>query len=73
MSVFLAGGGFRTGQVIGATNSKAEEPVARIMNSNCLLASIYERFGINTSETFPNNDGRPIHILPEGEPIRELF
>jgi hypothetical protein len=73
MSVFLAGGGFRTGQVIGATNSKAEEPVARIMNSNCLLASIYERFGINTSETFPNSDGRPIHILPEGEPIRELF
>jgi hypothetical protein len=73
MSVFLAGGGFRTGQVIGATNSKAEEPIARIMNSNCLLATIYERFGINPSETFPNNDGRPIHILPGGEPIRELF
>jgi hypothetical protein len=73
MSVFLAGGGFLTGQVIGATNAKAEEPVARIMNSNCLLASIYERFGITTTETFPNNAGRPIHILPEGEPISELF
>jgi hypothetical protein len=73
MSVFLAGGGFRTGQVIGATNAKAEEPVSRIMNSNCLLASIYERFGINTSDTFPNSAGRPIHILPEGEPIPELF
>ncbi|MDA0589419.1 MAG: DUF1501 domain-containing protein [Planctomycetota bacterium] len=73
MSVFLAGGGFHMGQVIGATNAKAEEPVARIMNSNCLLASIYERFGIDTSGTFPNTAGRPIHILPEGRPIRELF
>lgn len=73
MSVFLAGGGFQMGQVIGATSRKAEEPVTRIMNSNCLLASIYERFGISTTDTFLNNAGRPIHILPEGEPIAELF
>jgi uncharacterized protein (DUF1501 family) len=73
MSVFLAGGGFRTGQVIGATNPKAEEPVKRIMNSNCLLASIYSRLGINPTDTFPNSAGRPIHILPEGSPIQELF
>ena len=61
------------GQVIGATNARAEEPVSRIMNSNCLLASIYARFGINPADTFLNNAGRPIHILPEGEPIAELF
>lgn len=73
MSIFLAGGGFRMGQVIGATNAKAEEPVSRIMNSNCLLASLYARFGIDPADTFQNNAGRPIHILPEGEPIAELF
>ena len=73
MSVFLAGGGLKMGQVIGATNSKAEEPVERAMNSNCLLATIYRRFGINPSQTLPDRLGRPMAILPEGAPIRELF
>jgi uncharacterized protein (DUF1501 family) len=73
MSVFLAGGGLKMGQVIGATSSKAEEPVERVMNSNCLLATIYHRFGINPNDTLPDRLDRPIPILPAGEPIRELF
>lgn len=73
MSVFLAGGGFRMGQAIGATNAKAEEPVERIMNSNCLLSSIYQRFGIDTRQAFHDNSGRPIPILTDGEPIAELL
>jgi hypothetical protein len=72
MSVLLAGGGLRMGRVIGATNRRAEEPVERIMDSNCLLATIYHRFGIDTSDTFPDHAGRPIHILPSGTPIAEL-
>jgi len=73
MSVLLAGGGLRTGQVIGATNQRAEEPVERIMDSNSLLATIYHRFGIDTTGTFPDHAGRPIHILPQGSPIAELI
>jgi hypothetical protein len=73
MSVLLAGGGLRMGQVIGATNPRGEEPVERIMNSNCLLATIYQRFGIDTSQAFYNTAGRPIPILTDGEPIAELL
>ncbi len=73
MSVLLSGGGLRMGQVIGATNRRAEEPVRRIMNSNCLLATIYRRFGIDPARSFLNNSGRPVPILTEGEPIEELF
>lgn len=73
MSIFLAGGGLKMGQVIGATNRRAEEPVQRIMNSNCLLATIYRRFGIDTSKAYLDNAGRPIPILTDGEPIEELF
>ena len=61
------------GQVIGATDRRAEEPVERIMNSNCLLATIYRRFGIDTSKAYLDNSGRPIPILTEGEPIEELL
>ncbi len=73
MSVFLAGGGLRMGQVIGKTNRRGEEPVERIMDSNCLLATLYHRFGIDTSQSFDNNSGRPVPILTEGEPIAELI
>lgn len=73
MSVFLSGGGLKMGQVIGKTNPRAEEPVDRIMNSNCLLATLYRRFGIDTAESFLNHAGRPIPILTDGEPIEELF
>ncbi len=72
MSVFLAGGGLRMGQVVGATNVRGEHPVQRPMDSNSLLATIYHRFGINPRNTFEDFTGRPVHILPKGEVIREL-
>jgi hypothetical protein len=73
MSVFAAGGGLKMGQVIGATNRKAEEPVERVMDSNCLLATIYHCFGIDVNHTFADRSGRPMAILPTGEPIAELL
>lgn len=73
MSIFLAGGGFKMGQVVGATNSRGEDPSERIMNSNCLLASIYRRFGIDTHQVNIDKTGRPIPILTDGEPIAELI
>jgi hypothetical protein len=73
MSVFLSGGGLKMGQVIGATNRRGEEPVERIMDSNCLLATIYDRFGIDTTASYLTNAGRPIPILTTGQPIAELL
>jgi hypothetical protein len=63
----------RMGQVVGATTAKGEEPTLRALDSNCLLATIYERFGINPLNTLTDRSGRPIAILPKGEPIRELL
>jgi hypothetical protein len=73
MSVLLAGGGLRMGQVVGATNSRGEEPVQRPMNSNCLLATMYHRFGIDVNHVYHDRVGRPIPILQDGEPIAELL
>jgi hypothetical protein len=72
MSVLLAGGGLRMGQVVGGTNARGEEPNRRAMDSNCLLATIYHRFGIDVEQTYQDRTGRPIAILPGGEPIAEL-
>jgi hypothetical protein len=73
MSVLLAGGGLRMGQVVGATNAKGEEPVDRALDSNCLLATLYRRFGIDPNRLYRDRAGRPIPILPECEPVAELL
>jgi uncharacterized protein (DUF1501 family) len=71
-SALLSGGGLRMGQVIGATNSKAEFPTERPYTPQDLLATIYRHLGIDCAKTLPDFFGRPIRILDEGRPIREL-
>ena len=73
MSMLVAGGGMRTGQVIGATNSRGEYPVERPMSPNDLWATIYTHLGINYDDSFDDLQGRPMPILPFGDPIRELL
>ncbi len=71
-SALIAGGGLRMGQVVGATNSKAEYPAERPLHPQDLLATIYHHLGINHRHEFPDFSGRPIPVLSYGEPIREL-
>ena len=73
MSVLLAGGGLKMGQVIGATDARGSDPSERAMDSNCLLATIYHKFGIDPNRTHRDRAGRPIAILPECEPVAELL
>ncbi|MGE3405328.1 MAG: DUF1501 domain-containing protein [Pirellulales bacterium] len=72
MSLIMAGGGMRTGQVIGSTNSKGEVPADRPLTPNDLWATVYRHLGINQDDSFPDLHGRPMPILPFGEPIAEL-
>ena len=71
-SALVAGGGLRMGQVVGATNSKAEFPAERPLTPQDLLATIYRHLGINHRHEFADYSGRPIPALFHGEPIREL-
>jgi hypothetical protein len=72
MSVLVCGGGMRHGQVIGSTNDKGEHPHDRPLTPNDLWASVYKHLGINQHATINDYTGRPQHLLPFGEPIREL-
>jgi uncharacterized protein (DUF1501 family) len=71
-SALVSGGGLRMGQVIGATNRRAEFPAERPLAPQDLLATIYRHLGINARSEFRDFAGRPIPILGDGEPIREL-
>lgn len=73
ISAMIAGGGLKGGQVVGATNSKAEHPVERPLKPANLLATVYKVLGIDPATTFLDNSGRPIAMLDDGEPIREIL
>ena len=62
----------RTGQVIGSTNSKGEAPATRAMSPNALWASVFRHLGIDYTHSFLDFRGRPMPMLPEGDPIPEL-
>jgi hypothetical protein len=73
MSVLVSGGGMRTGQVIGSTNSRGEEPRDRPLTPNDLWATMFRHLGIDYNCTsFLDHTGRPMPILPYGSPIEEL-
>jgi len=73
MSVLVSGGGMRTGQVIGSTNWRGEHPQDRPLSPNDLWATVYRHLGIDPDVSFPDHRGRPMPILPFGEPIAELL
>lgn len=72
-TALVSGGGLRMGQVVGATNNKAEHPVDRPYSPYDLLATMYRHLGIPIRQTLTDHSGRPVAILPEGEPISELI
>jgi uncharacterized protein (DUF1501 family) len=72
MSVLVAGGGLPMGQVIGATNHKGEEPSARPVSPEDLLATLYHYLGVPVGTAFTDATGRPVPLLPGGAPLREL-
>jgi uncharacterized protein (DUF1501 family) len=73
ISAMMAGGGLKGGQVVGATNARAEHPVKRALKPGDLLATVYRVLGIDSAQTFKDHSGRPHPILDEGKPIDELL
>lgn len=73
MTAVLAGGGIRSGQIIGSTTSDGGEPAERPLMPGDLLASIYRVLGIDHEHTLADLQNRPVRLVDAGEPIRELF
>lgn len=68
----LAGGGLRTGQVIGATDDLAKTIVDRPISIPDFHATIYAALGLNPAKEL-DAGGRPVPITDHGQPIAELF
>ncbi len=73
MCAVMAGGGLMMGQVIGQSGRHAEAPVERGLRPEDLLRTVYEVLGIDPHHEFQDHAGRPLAVLNQGEPIRELI
>jgi hypothetical protein len=71
----LAGGGMRTGQVIGSTNRLAEYAKDRPVHFGEVFATLYHNIGIDPRlATVPDLTGRPQYVVENNaEPIAELI
>ena len=70
----LAGGGMRTGQIIGSTNRHAAEAKDRPVHFQDVFAKFYQNVGIDVeTATVPDLSGRPRHLVDSKyKPIHEL-
>jgi hypothetical protein len=72
MSILMAGGGIKTGQVIGATDNIGARPSEKPLDPIDVLATIYRHLGIDPQLHIPDPAGRPI-ALSHGKPIMDLY
>ncbi len=71
----LAGGGMKTGQVIGATDRIAGEAISRPVTFGEIYATLYRNLGIDLATTSVNDiEGRPQYLVEQhAQPIQELI
>jgi hypothetical protein len=73
-SALLFGGGMRVGQVIGSTDKIAAAAVERPVHYQDVLATLYQRMGIDPHAVVRDLSDRPVPILPDtARPIAELI
>ena len=74
MSMVMAGGGLRHGQVIGGTDPRGGEIRQRRVTPSDLAATVFRHLHIPLDAHWMHPQGRPIPIITQaGAPIGELF
>ena len=73
MSALLSGGGIRGGQVIGATSADGGSVKDRPLGPGDLLSTMYRVMGIDSAQMLLDAQNRPVRLVDEGTPIRELI
>src|SRR4051812_37153915 len=73
MFCLMAGGGIKTGQVVGASDAKGEGPKDRALTPDDIAATFYRSLGIDHRKEYKTPSGRPVMITRYGTPIPELI
>jgi uncharacterized protein (DUF1501 family) len=77
-SLALAGGGIRTGQVVGASDERGYHVTENVVTMGDLYATIYQALGIDWKKEYMSPIGRPVKIANSlddktGTPVKQLL
>jgi uncharacterized protein (DUF1501 family) len=70
--LWLAGGGLKTGQVIGATDARGERVAGPPIGMQNVLATLYPILGIDPATTIRDHNGRPQYLLEDRQGVPGL-
>jgi hypothetical protein len=71
-SAVFAGAGVPAGQLVGNTDAQGGTPVDRKVSPMDVCATVYQKLGVDYGKLYVTPQNRPVKILDEGEPIKEL-
>ena len=71
--LWMAGGGLKTGQIIGETDARGEKVIGSPIQIQNVLATLYHVLGIDLATTLRDYRGRPQYILDHREPVAGLI
>lgn len=73
LSVLVAGGGLKGGQVVGTSDRLGENPAERPLRPGDIHHTMFKVLGVDPTLSFNNHSGRPIPVIDHGEVIHELI
>ena len=71
--ILFAGAGVQPGRIIGATDKTGSYVTDRPVKPSDVCSTVYEALGIDPHKLLLTPEGRPTHILDDGEVIKELY
>ena len=72
-SMFFAGAGIKTGQVVGTTDKQGAYPLTRPYGPADIAATIYHSLGIEPEARIHDRQNRPAPVLDHGKLIDEVL
>jgi hypothetical protein len=72
-SMFFAGAGIRSGQVVGTTDKHAAYPLTRPYGPADIAATMYHCLGIELETRIPDRQGRPAPVMDHGCVMDEVL
>jgi uncharacterized protein (DUF1501 family) len=68
----FAHGGLKNGQIIGESSAKVEVPKSTPITPQDMMATIFSVLGVDLDLQYHDQAGRPMPMIYNGRPIREL-
>ena len=72
-TVMMAGGGIKGGFTYGSSDRRGAYPSTNPVSASDIIATIYHALGIPADQEIRDRQDRPVLLVPDGTPIRELF